>query len=159
MHHQEKIMNIVIFLLVDKSNAHQVHKYGIKNPIYLSFSSMIRRRTFLSDLKALKMICFMAKQEEPFTQKYLQRVQRSTSVTNFLRHALKETNLYKSNHPQCIQDYRHNCRSPGYYCRRRAYHRCSLSNTRRCLMRIKRTTSQPIIVCYDEKYFGVSRPK
>ena len=52
-------------LLVDKNNAHQVHKYDVKNQIYLSLSPMFFRRTFLSKLKAIKTnaICNMAEQE------------------------------------------------------------------------------------------------
>ena len=112
---------------------------------------MVCRRTFPRKLKALKtnVICYMAKQEQPFTQLYLQRFQPLPSIKNV--QGLTETNLYNSNHPQCIQDYRRNCRSPGYYCRRRSHCRCSFVNTRRCLMGIKRTTSQSRVGCYDEK--------
>ena len=52
-------------LLVDKNNAHQVHKYDVKNQIYLSLPPMFCRSTFPSKLKVLKtnVICYMAKQE------------------------------------------------------------------------------------------------
>ena len=52
-------------LLVDKNNAHQVHKYDVKNQIYLSLSPMFFRSTCLSKLKAIKTnaICNMAEQE------------------------------------------------------------------------------------------------
>ena len=49
-------------LLEDKNHAHQVYK---KNQMHLSFSLFVCRRTFPSNLKALKtnVICYMAKQE------------------------------------------------------------------------------------------------
>ena len=71
-------------LLVDKNNAHQVHKYDVKNQIYLSLSPMFCRRMFPSKLKALKtnVICYVVKQEQPYTQHYLQRVQSVPSLEN-----------------------------------------------------------------------------
>ena len=59
------INNKLFSLVVDKNNAHQVHKYDVKNQIYLSLSPMFCRWTFPSKLKVLKtnVICYMAKQE------------------------------------------------------------------------------------------------
>ena len=41
---------------------------------------------------------------------------------------------------------------PGYYCRRRAHRRYSVLNTRRCLIGIKRRTSQPTIECSIRRF-------
>ena len=93
------IKNNLFSLLVDKNNAHQVHKYDVKNQIYLSLSPMFFRRTFLSKLKVMKtnVICYMAIHSTLYTGS-----SASTISKKYIRHRLKETNLYKSDHPQCI---------------------------------------------------------
>ena len=55
----------MLSLLVDKNNAHHVYKCDIENQIYVSFSLIVRQRTFPNNLKTLKtnVICYMAKQE------------------------------------------------------------------------------------------------
>ena len=55
---------------------------------------MVCRMTFSNKLKALK--------TNVIHSTLLTASSASTIFTNFLRHGLKETNLYKSNHPKCI---------------------------------------------------------
>ena len=60
---------------------------------------MVCRRTFSSKLKALKT---NVNTRIAIHSTLVTASSASTIFTNFLRHALKETNLYKSNHSKCI---------------------------------------------------------
>ena len=107
-------------LLVDKNNAHQVHRYDVKNQIYLSLSPMFCRRTFPSKLKVLKtnVICYMAKQEQVMcsTHVMVQRIFSSWPLSptrfttffgglwNLLYHSLKKSPFILSKGLLCLYD-------------------------------------------------------
>ena len=139
-------------LLVDKNNAHQVHKYDVKNQSIFLYPQCLSKDVSKQTRGTKNLRDLLHGQTRIAIHSTLFIISKK-----YIRHGLGESNLYKTDHPQRIQNYRRNCRSPGYYCRRRAHRICSSVNTRQCLMGIKCTTSQPRVGCYDEKCFGESR--